>query len=69
MELDPETVARLLAAICKQAIRDYRDGWQEPGYPDATVFLREAGLLRPDGTSGRPEIDDGTADTPLRAAA
>ncbi len=69
MELDPETVARFLAAICKQAIRDYRDGWHEAGYPDATVFLQEAGLLRPDGTIGRPEHDDGTADSHVQAAA
>ncbi len=62
-------MARFLAAICKQAIRDDRDGWHEPGCPDATVFLREAGLLRSDGTVGRPERDDGTADTTLRATA
>ena len=69
MDLDPETMARFLAAICKQAIRDYRDGWHEAGYPDAAMFLREAGLLRPDGAIGRPELDDGTADPALRPAA
>ncbi len=69
MELDPETMARFLAAICTQAIRDYRDGWHEPGSPDATAFLQEAGLLRPDGTIGRPERDEGPSDNRLRAAA
>ncbi len=69
MGLDPETVARFLAAICKQAIRDYRDGWHEPGSPDATAFLQEAGLLRPDGTVGRPERDEGPVDDRVRPAA
>ncbi len=63
MELDPETLARFLAAICKQAIRDYQTGWRQPGYPEATVFLREAGLLRSDETIGRPEP---TPERPIR---
>ncbi len=69
MDMDPETLARFLAAICKQAIRDYRDGWHEAGYPDATAFLQEAGLLRPDGTIVQPERDDGLPDSRLRPAA
>ena len=47
MELDPETVARFLAAICKQAIRDYRDGWHEAGSPDATAFCRRPACYDP----------------------
>ncbi len=69
MDLDAETMARFLGAICRQAIRDYRDGWHEPGSPDATAFLQEAGLLRPDGTVGRPERDECPSDTRLWAAA
>jgi hypothetical protein len=69
MDLDPDTWTRLMAAICKQAIHDYQMDWRQSGYPDATVFLQEAGLLRPDGAVGRPEPDDGTDDTRLRAAA
>lgn len=48
MDLDPETMARFLGAICRQAIRDHRADWREPGYPDATRFLQVAGLLHPD---------------------
>ena len=55
MDLDTETMARFLGAICRQAIRDYRDGWHEPGYPDAAEFLWEAGLLHANGTIGRPD--------------
>ncbi len=53
MDLDIETWARLVGAICKQAIRDYHAG--DPG---ATEFLRVAGLLRSDGTIGRQTIDE-----------
>ncbi len=69
MDLDAETMARFFGAICRQAIRDYRDGWHEPGSPDAAAFLREAGLLQSDGTIGRPKPDDGTANTTVRPAA
>ena len=55
MDLDAETMARFLGAICRQAIRDYRDGWHEPDYPDATEFLWEAGLLHADGAIGPPD--------------
>ena len=55
MDLDAETMARFLGAICRQAIRDYRDGWHEPGYPDAAEFLWQAGLLHVDGSIGPPE--------------
>ncbi|HSH82106.1 MAG TPA: hypothetical protein VLA19_26565 [Herpetosiphonaceae bacterium] len=54
LDLDPETMARFLGTIRRQAIRDYRDGWQEPGYPDAVEFLWEAGLLHTDGAIGPP---------------
>ncbi len=56
-DLDAETWARLLGAICAQASRDHQSGWQEPGFPDATRFLWEAGLLQVDGTIGRPRSD------------
>jgi hypothetical protein len=69
MKLDPDTWARFLAAICKQAIHDYHTGWRQHGYPDATVFLQEAGLLRSDGTLGRPERDEDRADLRFRTAA
>ena len=70
MDLDLETGTRFLAAICKQAIHDYRTGWRQPGYPDATVFLREAGrsptterpipsCLRPRNPTPRKETTDG----------
>ena len=49
MDLDPETMARFLGAICRQAIRDFRDGWHEPGYLDVAEFFWEAGLLHTDG--------------------
>ncbi len=39
MDLDTETMARFLGAICRQAIRDDRNGWHEPGYPEATTFV------------------------------
>ena len=55
MDLNPETMARFLSAICRQAIRDVRDGWQEPGYPDAAAFLWAAGLLHADGAIGPPD--------------
>ncbi len=55
MDLDPETMARFLGAICRQAIRDFQDGWQEPGYPDAAEFLWDAGLLHADGAIGAPD--------------
>ena len=66
MELDPETMARFLAVICKQAIRDYRDGWHEPGYPDAAEFLWEAGLLHADGSIGPPEREMPPAPLPRK---
>ena len=55
MDLNAETMARFLGAICRQAIRDVRDGWHEPDYPDAAKFLWEAGLLHADGASGPPD--------------
>jgi hypothetical protein len=56
-DLDAGTWARLLGAICAQAIHDHQTGWQEPGFPDATRFLWDAGLLHADGTIGRPSTD------------
>ena len=56
-DLDAETWARLLGAICAQAIHDHHNGWQEPGFPDATWLLWEAGLLQADGTIRRPRSD------------
>ena len=56
-DLETETWARLVGAICAQAIRDHQSGWQEPGFPDATRFLWEAGLLHADGTIGPPRSD------------
>ncbi len=61
MDLDSETWACLIGAIGKQAIRDYHAG--DPG---ATEFLWTAGLLRVDGTIGRPTTDEPI--TPLPAA-
>lgn len=52
MDVDPENLARLLGAICRQAIRDH-----QAGDPGATRFLWEAGLLRPDGSLGRSTVD------------
>jgi hypothetical protein len=51
----------LIGAICKQAIRDHH-----AGDPSATAFLWAAGLLRADGTIGRPSTDEPV--TPLPAA-
>jgi hypothetical protein len=56
-DLDAETWADLVGAIGAQAIRDHQRGWQEPGFPDATRFLWEAGLLHADGTIRRPRSD------------
>ena len=61
MDLDSETWARLIGAICKQAIREYHTG--DPG---ATALLWAAGLLRADGTIGRPTTAEPV--TPLPAA-
>ncbi len=63
MDRDPETMARFLGAICRQAIRAFREGWQEPGYPDAVEFLWVAGLLHTDGAIGPPDRE--TAPGPL----
>ena len=69
MELDPETLACFLTAICKQAIHDYHSGWHEAGSPDAAAFLQEADLLRPDGTIDRPGLDEEPVDSHVQAAA
>ncbi len=62
---DPEAGPweRLVGAICRQAIRDYRAGWHAPGYPDATAFVWAAGLLHTDGSLGAP--DPAAAPAPL----
>ncbi len=64
MDLDSETMARFLGAICRQAIRDVRDGWHEPGYPDAAEFLWAAGLLHADGSIGPPDREMSSAPLP-----
>jgi hypothetical protein len=52
MEMDLENLARLLGAICRQAIHDH-----QAGDAGATPFLWEAGLLRPDGSLGRSTVE------------
>jgi hypothetical protein len=60
MDLDPTNVARVLGAICRQAIRDH-----QAGDPGATQFLWEASLLRTDGSFGRSTVEALPDDCPL----
>ena len=50
IDLEEENTQELIAAIIRQAVVDYQNGYTNPNRPDAAVFLHAAGLLRPDGT-------------------
>lgn len=40
----------LIAAIVRQALADYRNGYHCSRHTEAAVFLRQVGILRDDGT-------------------
>jgi hypothetical protein len=47
--VDPNGALMLIAAVCRQALRDYRDGYTNPRHTDAAVWLMRVGLMTAEG--------------------